>query len=136
MADLIALAKEFSTTAVGGERGDDSLARMREPTAGSGEHSVLECVGHEQAVETALGFVRAGGAIGRVFVTAARDEPVDFSTDYRNITFPADPAPHARTSRSCCRTCSRARRLLAQKPWIVPIPGTPASPSRDRGRTT
>src|SRR6266550_1311631 len=64
--DRIALAKEFGATDVVSERGDEAVARVRELTNGFGAHSVLECVGHGQSVETALGIVRPGGAVGRV----------------------------------------------------------------------
>ena len=43
---------------------------MRELTDGLGAHSVLECVGLEQAVVTALEIARPGGAVGRVGVPA------------------------------------------------------------------
>src|SRR5213595_3552063 len=48
------------------ERGDAAVERVRELTGGLGAHSVLECVGLEQAVVTALEIVRPGGAVGRV----------------------------------------------------------------------
>src|SRR5213080_438556 len=67
-ADRIALAREFGATDVVSERGDEAIERVRELTGGFGAHSVLECVGHDQAVETALGIVRPGGAVGRVGV--------------------------------------------------------------------
>ena len=44
-ADRIALAKEFGTTDVISERGDEAVERVRELTGGLGVHSVLECVG-------------------------------------------------------------------------------------------
>ena len=49
------------------ERGEEAVERVRELTE-HGAHSVLECVGLEQAVETALAIARPGGAIGRVGV--------------------------------------------------------------------
>lgn len=66
--DRIALGTEFGATDVVTERGDDAVARVRELTGGLGAHSVLECVGLETAVETALEIARPGGAIGRVGV--------------------------------------------------------------------
>src|SRR5216110_109652 len=64
--DRIALAKGFGATDVVSERGDEAVERVRELTGGFGAHSVLECVGHGQSVETAFGIVRPGGAVGRV----------------------------------------------------------------------
>ncbi len=46
--------EEFGATDVVRERGDEAIERVRELTGGLGAHSVLECVGPEQAVETAL----------------------------------------------------------------------------------
>jgi threonine dehydrogenase-like Zn-dependent dehydrogenase len=53
--DRIALAREFGATDVVRERGPEAVERVRELTDGEGAHSVLECVGYEQAVETAIG---------------------------------------------------------------------------------
>src|SRR5579872_1289721 len=58
----IDLAKDFGATDVVSERGEEAVARVRDLTGGYGAHSVLECVGSEQAMETALGIVRPGGA--------------------------------------------------------------------------
>ena len=46
----IALGQEFGATDVVRERGDEAIERVRELTGGLGAHSVLECVGLEQAV--------------------------------------------------------------------------------------
>ncbi len=56
--DRIALAAEFGATDIVSERGDEAIERVRELTNGLGAPSVLECVGHDQAVATALGIVR------------------------------------------------------------------------------
>src|SRR4249920_4196014 len=53
-ADRIALAKEFGATDVVSERGEEAAAGVRELTDGLGAHSVLECVGYEEATLTAL----------------------------------------------------------------------------------
>src|ERR687893_1959954 len=66
--DRIALAREFGATDVVSERGEEAVERMRELTGGFGAHSVLECVGYSQAVATAIGIARTGGAVGRVGV--------------------------------------------------------------------
>src|SRR5947208_3093587 len=53
-ADRIALAREFGATDVVSERGDEAVERVRELTGDLGAHSVLECVGTEQAMLTAI----------------------------------------------------------------------------------
>src|SRR5205085_1009597 len=65
-ADRVALAREFGATEIVPERGEAAVQRVRDLTGGLGAHCVLECVGHAQSTETALGIARAGGAAGRV----------------------------------------------------------------------
>jgi threonine dehydrogenase-like Zn-dependent dehydrogenase len=91
--DRIALAKEFGATDIVSERGDEAIERVRELTGGLGAHSVLECVGHDQAVETALGIVRPGGAVGRVGVPQHEKIPTTPATFYSNVTISGGPAP-------------------------------------------
>ncbi|HTQ41405.1 MAG TPA: alcohol dehydrogenase catalytic domain-containing protein, partial [Polyangiaceae bacterium] len=67
-ADRVALAREFGATDVVSERGDEAVERVRELTGGLGAHSVLECVGLDQSMHTALAIARPGGAVGRVGV--------------------------------------------------------------------
>src|SRR5439155_25387699 len=64
--DRIALANAFGATDVVSERGEEAVARVRELTGGLGVHSVLECVGTDQAMLAAIGIARPGGAVGRV----------------------------------------------------------------------
>src|SRR5215213_1817136 len=66
--DRIAVAKEFGANEIVSQRGDEAIERVRELTDGLGTHAVLECVGLEEAVLTALGIARRGGAVGRVGV--------------------------------------------------------------------
>src|SRR3954464_13606275 len=66
--DRIALAGEFGATDIVEERGDEAVERVKELTDGFGAHSVLECVGHEEAIATAMLIARVGGAVGRVGV--------------------------------------------------------------------
>jgi threonine dehydrogenase-like Zn-dependent dehydrogenase len=92
-AGRIALAKDFGATDVVSERGKDAIERVRELTHGFGVHSILECVGSAQAMDTALGIVRPGGAIGRVGVP--HYGPIDLSTlpFYHNVIVAGGPAP-------------------------------------------
>jgi len=46
----------------------EAVARIRTLTGGFGVHSVLGCVGTEQAINTAVEIARPGGAVGRVGV--------------------------------------------------------------------
>jgi threonine dehydrogenase-like Zn-dependent dehydrogenase len=92
-ADRIALAKRFGATDVVSERGEAASARVRQLTGGFGVHSVLECVGSAQSMQTALGIVRPGGAIGRVGVPHYDVIPAAQTTFYNNITVSGGPAP-------------------------------------------
>jgi threonine dehydrogenase-like Zn-dependent dehydrogenase len=92
-ADRIALAKQFGATDVVSERDVAAIERVRELTGGFGVHSVLECVGTEQAVATSVAIARAGGAVGRVGVPHYEAVPAGQSTFYRNVSVAGGPAP-------------------------------------------
>ena len=92
-ADRIALAKDFGATDVVSERGDAAVERVRELTGGYGVHSVLECVGLEQAMNTAIGIARPGGAVGRVGVPQEQTIPGSEPAFYNNVTVGGGPAP-------------------------------------------
>ena len=91
--DRIALAKEFGATDVVSERGDEAVERVRKLTGGFGVHSVLECVGLEQSMRTAITIARPGGAVGRVGVPQDQTMPASQSAFYNNITVSGGPAP-------------------------------------------
>src|SRR5213082_3029491 len=91
--DRIALAQEFGATDVVSERGDEAVERVRELTGGYGVHSVLECVGLEQSMLTAVGISRPGGAVGRVGVPQNETMPASQPAFYNNVTVSAGPAP-------------------------------------------
>jgi threonine dehydrogenase-like Zn-dependent dehydrogenase len=91
--DRIALAREFGATEVVSERGEEGIERVRELTNGFGVHSVLECVGTEQAMLTSVSIVRAGGAVGRVGVPHYDAIPLAQPTFYNNVTVSGGPAP-------------------------------------------
>jgi len=92
-ADRIALAKDFGATNVVSERGDGAVDRVRELTGGYGVHSVLECVGLEQAMNTAISIARPGGAVGRVGVPQEQTIPGSEPAFYNNVTVGGGPAP-------------------------------------------
>ena len=108
-ADRIALAKEFGATDIVSERGEEAVERVRELTGGFGAHSVLECVGHGQAMLTALEH-RPPRRRGRPRRRAAVRRRSPRRCRPSSTTSPSAAAPRrcAPTSRSCCRTCSRA----------------------------
>src|SRR5216117_1985351 len=56
--DRIALARAFGATDVVSERGEEAVERVRVLTDGFGVHSVLESVGFEQSILTAIGIAR------------------------------------------------------------------------------
>ncbi|WP_199707168.1 zinc-dependent alcohol dehydrogenase family protein [Teichococcus wenyumeiae] len=91
--DRIALARKFGATDVVSERGDAAVARVMEVTGGFGAHSVLECVGTEQAMATAVGIARPGGAIGRVGVPHYQAIPGSLPAFFKNVFVGGGPAP-------------------------------------------
>jgi threonine dehydrogenase-like Zn-dependent dehydrogenase len=91
--DRIALAREFGATDVVSERGEEAVERVRELTGGFGAHSVLECVGHGQAMATAVGIARPGGAVGRVGVPQDETIPASLPAFFNNVTVGGGPAP-------------------------------------------
>jgi threonine dehydrogenase-like Zn-dependent dehydrogenase len=66
---------------------------VREAIGGFGVHSVLECVGSQQAMLTAVGITRAGGAIGRVGVPHYEAIPASLPAFYNNVTVGGGRAP-------------------------------------------
>lgn len=91
--DRIALAREFGATDIVSERGEEAAERVLELTRGQGAHAVLECVGHGEAIATAIQIARPGGAIGRVGVPQDADMPASLPAFYKNVTVGGGPAP-------------------------------------------
>src|SRR5205085_8420039 len=60
---------------------------------GFGAHSVLECVGLDQSMLTAVGIARPGGAVGRVGVPQGEAMPASETAFYDNVTVSGGPAP-------------------------------------------
>lgn len=63
----LAIARQFGATDVVSSRGEEAINTVLEMTQGGAE-AVLECVGNESAMETAIGIARPGGAVGYVGV--------------------------------------------------------------------
>ncbi len=91
--DRIAFARDFGATDVVRERGEAAVEHVRTLTAGGGVHSVLECVGTDEAIRTAMQIARPGGAIGRVGVPHYDVIPAAQPAFYSNITVGGGPAP-------------------------------------------
>lgn len=91
--DRIAIAREFGATDVVSERGDEAVERVKELTGGFGVHSVLECVGLEQSMITAVSIARPGGSVGRVGVPQDETMPASQPAFYNNVTVSGGPAP-------------------------------------------
>ena len=89
----IRLAQQFGATDIVSERGEEAVERVRELTNGFGAHSVLECVGHDLSMSTALGIARPGGAVGRVGVPQHEQIPTTLKTFFDNVTIGGGPAP-------------------------------------------
>jgi threonine dehydrogenase-like Zn-dependent dehydrogenase len=66
---------------------------VRELTGGFGVHSVLECVGTEQATDTSVKIARPGGAVGRVGVPHYEAVPEAKLMFYNNVSVAGGPAP-------------------------------------------
>lgn len=91
--DRTELGREFGATDIIAERGEEGIERIRELTGGGGTHAVLECVGTQDAINTAIAAVRDGGAVGRVGAAQYTDVPMNFGTVMRNITLTGGVAP-------------------------------------------
>lgn len=86
------LGREFGATDIVTERGDEAVSRLMELTSGQGAHSVLECVGTDDSMVSAVNFVRAGGAIGRVGVPHYQSISAG-QTFIKNVIVGGGPAP-------------------------------------------
>ena len=62
------MAREFGATDIVSERGDEAVAKVMALTDNVGADAVLECVGTEQSVDTAVKAGRPGAVVGRVGV--------------------------------------------------------------------
>jgi threonine dehydrogenase-like Zn-dependent dehydrogenase len=65
-ADRQAIATAFGATDIVPGRGEEAVAEVRELTQGMGADAVLECVGTEESMTTAVGIARPGATVGFV----------------------------------------------------------------------
>ncbi|MET7345761.1 zinc-dependent alcohol dehydrogenase family protein [Streptomyces sp. NPDC087866] len=88
------IARDFGATDVVAERGDAAVAAVRELLGGEGAHCVIEAVGTEQSMRTAVGITRDGGAIGYVGVPHGSGTGLDLGDMFdRNIALRGGVAP-------------------------------------------
>ena len=73
--DRTDLGRDFGATDVVAERGEEGEQRVRELTGGDGTHAVIECVGTEASLATALNVVRDGGVVSRLGVSQYTTSP-------------------------------------------------------------
>ncbi|MGW8728877.1 zinc-dependent alcohol dehydrogenase family protein [Streptomyces sp. NPDC055808] len=88
------IAKLFGATDVVAERGEAAVAAVRELTRGQGAHGVIEAVGTEQSMRTAVDITRDGGSIGYVGVPHGSGTGLDLGVMFdRNIALRGGVAP-------------------------------------------
>jgi threonine dehydrogenase-like Zn-dependent dehydrogenase len=91
--DRLELGQSFGATDIVTERGEEGVENVRQLTGSYGVHSVLECVGTDLSMQTALDITRPGGAIGRVGVPHDVNIPAAAPTFFSNLTISGGPAP-------------------------------------------
>ncbi|OON74019.1 zinc-dependent alcohol dehydrogenase family protein [Streptomyces tsukubensis] len=88
------IARDFGATDVVAERGEAAVAAVRELTRGQGAHAVIEAVGTEESMRTAVGMARDGGAIGYVGAPHGSGTGLDLREMFsRNIALRGGIAP-------------------------------------------
>lgn len=88
----LAIARQFGATDVVTSRDEQAIQAVQELTKGGAE-AVLECVGTESSMQTAISITRPGGAIGYVGVPHG-SETINLSTMFMsNITLRGGVAP-------------------------------------------
>ncbi|MFE0654610.1 zinc-dependent alcohol dehydrogenase family protein [Streptomyces sp. NPDC059534] len=89
-----AIARSFGATDVVAERGEAAIEAVKELTGGQGADAVLEAVGTEESMHTAISIARDGGAVGYVGVPHGGSAGVDISQMFgRNVTLAGGVAP-------------------------------------------
>jgi threonine dehydrogenase-like Zn-dependent dehydrogenase len=89
----VQLGTRFGATDIVRAQGQEAVEHVRELTRGFGVQSVLECVGTEQAMDTSMDIVRAGGAVGRVGVPHYEVIKGAQPMFYNNVIVAGGPAP-------------------------------------------
>ncbi|SDK85554.1 zinc-dependent alcohol dehydrogenase family protein [Streptomyces indicus] len=88
------IARRFGATDVVAERGEEAVEAVRNLTRGQGAMCVVEAVGTEQSMSTAVNITRDGGAIGFVGVPHGSGTGLDLGVMFdRNIALRGGVAP-------------------------------------------
>ncbi len=88
------IGRAFGATDVIPERGDAALEAIKELTGGQGAHAVIEAVGSEQSMQTAISIARDGGSVGFVGVPHGGSAGVDIGQMFdRNVSLRGGVAP-------------------------------------------
>ncbi|MGW3631123.1 zinc-dependent alcohol dehydrogenase family protein [Streptomyces sp. NPDC005122] len=88
------IAREFGATDVVADRGEAAVEAVKELTGGLGAQAVLEAVGTEESMRTAISIARDGGAVGYVGVPHGGSAGIDIGQMFdRNITLAGGVAP-------------------------------------------
>ncbi|MGC5399930.1 zinc-dependent alcohol dehydrogenase family protein [Streptomyces sp. DT20] len=88
------IARTFGATDVVAERGEAAVAAVRELLGGEGAQAVIEAVGTEQSMRTAVEITRDGGSIGYVGVPHGSGTGLDLGVMFdRNIALRGGVAP-------------------------------------------
>jgi threonine dehydrogenase-like Zn-dependent dehydrogenase len=88
------IARKFGATDVIAARGEEAVAAVQELTAGVGAHAVLEAVGTEESMRTAISIARDGGGVGYVGVPHGGSAGVDIVQMFdRNVSLRGGVAP-------------------------------------------
>src|SRR5207244_11129544 len=86
------LAREFGATDIVEERGEAAVDAVKQLTDGVGVDAALECVGTNEAMQTALAIARAGSIVGYVGVPHSVEIPV-IDIFFRNVRLRGGLAP-------------------------------------------
>ena len=86
------LAREFGATDIVDTRGEQAVADVNELTDGVGVDAALECVGTNEAMQTALAICRAGAIVGNVGLPHGVEIPAE-GMFLRNVGVHGGPAP-------------------------------------------
>lgn len=87
------LARDFGAADVVPERGEEAVDRVQQLTGGDGVHCVLEAVGTEDALGTAVNIARPGGAVGRVGLPQYQSTTAASVVFLKNVTIGGGLAP-------------------------------------------
>jgi threonine dehydrogenase-like Zn-dependent dehydrogenase len=91
-ADRQQLARDFGATDIVDARGKEAVEQVQNLTDGVGVDAALECVGTNEAMQTAIAISRAGAIVGNVGLPHGVDLPAG-TLFARNIGVHGGPAP-------------------------------------------